>query len=146
LDIVGDGPDRPLLEQEIARIGLNARVRVRGFVSHEDLPNIFRSLDIVCVPSLPTPRWIEQFGRVAVEAMASGVPVVASNVGSLPEVVGDAGILLPPGDSDALADALRRLADQPCLRATMSRLGRERAELYSWSNIAKVHQDVYLDC
>ena len=67
---------------------------------------MYRRFDVVVVPSLETPSWVEQFGRVAVEAMASGVVVVASRSGSLPEVVGEAGVLVPPGDVGALADAL----------------------------------------
>ena len=72
----------------------------------DELAGVYRRFDVVAVPSLETPSWIEQFGRVAVEAMASGVAVVASDSGSLPEVVADAGILVPPGDVGALAGAL----------------------------------------
>ena len=63
---------------------------------------------MLAVPSRPTPGWLEQFGRVAVEAMACGVPVVASDTGALPDVVGEAGLLVPPDDADALAVCLER--------------------------------------
>lgn len=143
LAFVGGGPDRDHLVAEVARLGLGQRVRVRPFVAHDELPGVYREFDVICVPSLATPGWIEQFGRVAVEAMAAGVPVVASDVGSLPEVVGDAGILVPAGDAEALAAALRRLAGDPGLRADLARRGRLRSERFSWPAIAEAHHGVY---
>jgi glycosyltransferase involved in cell wall biosynthesis len=145
LDLFGEGSGRADLEREVARTGLGGRVRIRGFASHDELPELYRRFDALCVPSLPTPEWVEQFGRVAVEAMASGVPVVASDLGSLPEVVGDAGILVPPGDAAALAGALRALADDPALAARLATRGRERAARYSWASVAEVHHGVYLE-
>ena len=76
---------------------VRARIRVAGF---------YRSLDVLAVPSLPTRSWTEQFGRVAVEAMAYGIPVVSSDAGALPDVVGGAGIVVPRVTHAALADAL----------------------------------------
>ena len=76
---VGDGPDRAALEARIAALGCADRARIVGYVEHDALPELYRSFDVVAVPSLETPVWVEQFGRVAVEAMAAGVPVVASD-------------------------------------------------------------------
>ena len=95
------------------------------------------------MPSLPTPGWLEQFGRVAVEAMACGVPVVASDTGALPDVVGDAGLLVPPGDPEALATP-----SSPCSRTTpraasWSRRGVERAQQASWSEVAGAYLGLY---
>src|SRR5699024_8858578 len=77
-------------------------------------------LDVLVVPSLPTPGWVEQFGRVAVEAMASGVPVIASRSGALPDVVSGAGLLVEPADAQALRQALAEAAQPqrwpPCGR------------------------------
>ena len=98
---------------------------------------------MVAVPSLETPSWIEQFGRVAVEAMASGVAVVASDSGSLPEVVAEAGILVPPDDVGALAAALGRLRDRPGERARLAGAGRRRAARYGWDQVAARQLELY---
>ena len=98
------GPSEPRSRRKAKRLG--DRVAFHGFAIHDALPDVFRSFDALAVPSLRTPRWVEQFGRVAVEAMASGLPVLASADGSLPEVVGDAGVLVPPGDVRAWREAL----------------------------------------
>ena len=68
-----------------------------GYCDAAEMSHFYSSLDVLVVPSLPTPGWEEQFGRVVVEAMAVGVPVVSTTSWSLPEVVGDAGVLVPPG-------------------------------------------------
>ena len=112
--IVGDGPEREAIERAGSAISASTeRVTLRGFAAHDDLPDLYRSFDVLVVPSLETPCWIEQFGRVAVEAMASGVPVVASDSGSLPEVLGGAGVLVPPGDVGAPGRRARAPARRP---------------------------------
>lgn len=136
LELVGDGPERDRLDGLIRRLGLGERARIAGFTPPAELPSVYRRFDVVAVPSIDTPGWVEQFGRVAVEAMASGVPVVASCSGSLPEVVGGAGVLVPPGDVEALAASLRDLAADPGRRADLARRGRERAQRWSWDAIA----------
>jgi glycosyltransferase involved in cell wall biosynthesis len=116
-----------------------------GFVSQADMPSQYRLFDVMAMPSLETESWIEQFGRVAVEAMASGVPVLASDSGSLPEVVGDAGVLVPPGDAGALASALQMFVDDPSELTRLADRARQRAEQYSWSNVARRQHDLYLE-
>jgi glycosyltransferase involved in cell wall biosynthesis len=143
LQIIGEGPERSSLQCRAASASVGDRVRFIGYAKHDQLVNAYRHVDVVAIPSLETPGWIEQFGRVAVEAMASGVPVVGSDSGSLPEVIGDAGVLVPPGDSDALAAALARLAADPCERRRLGRLGRQRAESFSWHEIARSQLDLY---
>ena len=86
-----------------------------------DTERIYRAADVCVIPS----RW-EGFGLVAVEAMASGVPVVASDLPGLREVVGDAALLFPPGDAEALARQIRRLLDSPELKAECVRKGLEQ--------------------
>ena len=96
---------------------------------------------MLAVPSLPTPSWTEQFGRVAIEAMACGVPVVSSDAGALPAVVGGAGIVVPAGDAGALAAALAEAAGPraPELRAS----GLERAASCSWEAVGRQYLDLY---
>jgi glycosyltransferase involved in cell wall biosynthesis len=136
LTIVGDGPARGEVEASVRSSGAIGRIALDGFVSHDDLPATYRRFDVVAVPSLDTPGWIEQFGRVAVEAMASGAVVVASSSGALPEVVGDAGLLVPPGDVAGLAVALAELRDDPDRLERLRVAGRARAEHYGWATVA----------
>lgn len=141
LHIVGSGPYRQVLEALSRPLG--DRIRFVDFVPHEDVPDLYRRFDAVVIPSIPTPSWREQFGRVAVEAMASGVPVVASADGSLPEVVGPGGILVPPNDAEALALAISALVDDEDLRGRYATAGREWAQRYSWGAIAEQHLEMY---
>lgn len=143
LRIVGDGPYRRELEAATRRYGVTDRVHFDGYAGQAALPDVYRSFDILAVPSIPTPEWIEQFGRVAVEAMAGGLPVVASDTGSLPEVVGDAGVLVSPDDPVALADALRDLMNDRARRGALASAARERAQRYSWRSIAEGHRELY---
>ena len=105
--------------------------------------SLYRSLDVLAVPSLTTPGWVEQFGRVAVEAMACGTPVVASDSGALPDVVRGAGLLVPPGDAAALAEALARAGTDERLSATMRREGIARAREFSWDRIGETYVELY---
>ncbi|MEA2686413.1 MAG: hypothetical protein QOE93_1608 [Actinomycetota bacterium] len=144
LDVLGTGPQQDGLQARAAELGVAARVTFRGAVSQDDLPDAYRRADVLVVPSLLTPAWTEQFCRVAVEAMACGVPVVASAVGSLPEVVADGGILVPPGDPDALREALRGLADDDGLRRKLGAAGRDRVRGWaSWPAVAAEHAGLY---
>lgn len=143
LTVVGAGPDAAALGKAIAARNLRERVNVQGYVDHDALPGLYRSFDVLVVPSISTSSWTEQFGRVAIEAMASGVPVVVSDAGSLPEVVGDAGVVVPEADAGALAEAIRGLRDDPTLRAASARRGLLRARDFSWDRIAADQAALY---
>jgi len=95
-------------------------------MSSIEFPNFLKTIDALVLPSITQPNWKEQFGRVLIEAMACGVPVVGSTCGEIPNVIGDAGLIVPESDTDALADALRQLARDPALRAALTRKGRDR--------------------
>ncbi|QGF25163.1 glycosyltransferase [Raineyella fluvialis] len=143
LRIAGDGPEAEELRGRVSAEGLAGRVEFAGSIEQVDLPDFYRSLDVLAVPSLTTSSWMEQFGRVAVEAMACGVPVVASDSGALPEVIDDAGILVPPGDADALREALVRVGTDPSLAASLRQRGLERAAAAAWDRVADEFKAMY---
>jgi len=143
LVLVGDGPDHDAIARHVEARGLASQVTIRGYATHAELPELYRGFDVVVVPSLETSSWVEQFGRVVVEAMASGVPVVASRSGALPEVVGDAGVLVSPGDVGALTGALKELAADPDQRRRLAAAGLVRASQYSWRAVARRHLEFY---
>ena len=142
LRVSGDGVERSALEALARELGLGERVEFQGFASGSELSARYRDLDVLVVPSLPTPSWLEQFGRVAVEAMASGVPVVASRTGALPDVVADAGVLVEPGDAGELARAVDRVLE-PAEWSRLRDAGLARAQEYTWERVARSHGALY---
>lgn len=138
--IAGDGSLRAALEKEAGQLGLHGRVRFLGAYENSAVPCILQGVSVVAVPSLS-----ETFGIVALEAMACGVPVVASAVGGLAEVVsdGETGLLVPPRDPAALAAAIARLLDEPALRKRLGRAGREFARRHPPGQIAAQTMSVY---
>jgi glycosyltransferase involved in cell wall biosynthesis len=113
-------------------------VRFLDFVPDEDLLALYQSADLLAMPSI-----YEGFGIPAVEAMASGVPVVASTGGSLPEIVGDAALSVAPDDVDALSAAMVRLLTDADLRAALVQRGLRRAAEFTWQAAARAHLRVY---
>ena len=114
-----------------------------GHVDESDLPSVFATFDVLAVPSIPVPGWLEQFGRVVVEGQAAGVPSVASASGALPDVVGDAGLLVPPGDPGALCAALVRVLEEPGLWSRLRDAGLASVDRYSWAGVAELQEDLY---
>ena len=123
--LLGIGPAEGELRALVGELGLNGRVHFAGFLF--DIDDVVAASDIVAVPSV----WYEACPRQIIEAMNQGVPVVASRIGGIPEMFSDGveGILVPPADVDALADALRRVGDDASLRARMGEAGRRHARL-----------------
>jgi glycosyltransferase involved in cell wall biosynthesis len=109
--VVGEGPQRKALIALAARLGIQSRIRFVPAVASKEAAAVIGALDALILPSLTRANWSEQFGRVLVEAMAAGVPVVASRSGAIPETLGDAGILVAEGRSIELAQAMRRVTD-----------------------------------
>lgn len=137
LQILGSGPLSDSLPRLARDLHIASRVRFAPWVASSEMPQFYNSLDILVVPSLTLPNWKEQFGRVIMEAMACGVPVVGSDSGEIPNVIGDAGVIVPEGDSAALAHALDRLISNPAQREHLGGVGRERAlTLYSQRRVA----------
>lgn len=144
LRFVGDGPLLAELERQIERLSLSTRVRLDRRVPSSQMPELMCDLDVVVLPSLTTPRWKEQFGRVLIEAMSCGVPVVGSDSGEIPEVIGDAGIVVPEGDATALAAAISALCDNPQLRREFAERGRQRVlDRYTQQRVAETTCQAY---
>jgi glycosyltransferase involved in cell wall biosynthesis len=144
LTFIGEGPLRAALEQRAAAAGVAAHVRFAGFVPYQDMPRWLKALDILVLPSRTAPRWMEQFGHVLAEAMLAGAAVIGSDSGAIPEVIGEAGLLFPEGDVEALRQRLTQLMDQPALRQELAAAGRRRAlERFSDAAIAQATLDVY---
>jgi phosphatidylinositol alpha-mannosyltransferase len=139
LVVAGDGRDRDALG--LLPPALRGRVVMLGAVPNDDLPAYHACADVFVAPATD----MESFGIVLVEAMAAGVPVVASDIPGYREVVRDGvdGLLVPARDPNALAAALRRVLVEPELAASLARAGRERAREYSWDAIAPRLEAIY---
>ncbi len=142
--LVGSGPDEGRLRRESAGLGIAERVRWAGPIAPGSLPEIYRSMDVLVLPSRTTPLWKEQFGRVLAEAMACGVPVVGSDSGEIPATIGDAGLTFAEGDVEALAASVRRLSDDHALREGLGGKGRKRAvDNFSLDLVAKMYRQFF---
>jgi glycosyltransferase involved in cell wall biosynthesis len=132
--VVAGKKDRryPEVEQYLDRAGAHGEVRFAGSLDDDQLIPLYNAADVLVLPSL-----YEGFGLPPLEAMACGIPVICSNRASLPEVVGDAGILVEPTDVRAIADAMERVFTDGALRARMSAAGLERAKLFPWKRTAE---------
>ncbi len=147
LVIVGDGPDRPALQAHASRLGISASVEFRGRVSDAELSSAYASADLFVLPAvLDAHGDTEGLGVVLLEAMASNVPVLASAAGGITDVVvdGESGVLVPPGDVNALAEALQRLRGDDALRKRLAAHGAARVrDEFSWDAIADRWLAVY---
>jgi glycosyltransferase involved in cell wall biosynthesis len=124
--VVGTGPAQEELEALAERLGIAGRVTWLGSLPRRRVDEVWPLLDCVVLPSRTAPHWIETMPRAAIEAMANGVPVVVSTAGVLPEIVGQAGVIVPEENVDAIADALQRLHDDPAERERLATEGRRR--------------------
>ena len=146
----GFARDSPLspYEHELRRLAdevtaaSGADIRFEPFVDRSELPALLRSADLLVVPS----RWAEPSGLTAAEGLATGLPVIVSRVGGLPDVVGSAGVLVEPDDPAALAKAIAMLADDPEARRQMSQRARAHAIAHdwswAWSNLRRVLEEI----
>ncbi|MGH9329078.1 MAG: glycosyltransferase, partial [Vicinamibacterales bacterium] len=117
---------------------LDGRVKILGYVDPEHRRALYEGASLLVLPSFD-----EGFGLTALEAMSLGLPVIASDRGALPELVGDAGLLADPDDPDTFAAAIERVLDDPSLATDMETLGLARAARFDWDHSARVLRDAY---
>ena len=126
LRLLGGGPLLNEFREQATRLNIADKVQFDGQVPSTEVPAYYQKLDVLVLPSLTRPNWKEQFGRVLVEAMASGVPVIGSDSGAIPDVIGDAGLIFPEGDSHALSEQMTRLYQDHALYQNLQKRGRAR--------------------
>lgn len=127
LVLIGEGPLRDVLRQKAVMAGLTHRVEITGLVPYAQMPAWLKGLDVLVLPSRTTATWKEQFGHVLAEAMLAGIPVIGADSGAIPEVIGDAGLIFPEGNTAALRERLVFLMDHPAERQRLAEVGRQRA-------------------
>lgn len=135
------GPGGPALQelQQIAhQLGISEHVHWPGYVTDDDVPTLYSAAEAFVFPSLG-----EGFGLPIVEAMACGTPVVTSNVSCIPEIAGDAALLVDPTDAQALASAMERIVLDDAVRRQLVTKGLERAALFSWQRTAQETEQLY---
>jgi glycosyltransferase involved in cell wall biosynthesis len=141
LEIVGGGPDEQVLRDLATGLGVAQDVRFLGPLNRSQVARRYREADMFTLPSSA-----EAFGNVFAEALASGLPIVGSTVGGIPDLVehGTNGLLVRPGDMAALAGAIRYLADDPELRQEMAQRNRAKAEAsLQWSQVTRRYLATY---
>lgn len=140
LRICGEGPERRNLERLSQHLGLTDRIDFMGWISEEEKFRMLCECRMFVIPSVH-----EAYGMVAAEAMSYGKPVIASNTGGLPEVVGDAGMLIPAQNERALAEAINSLDRDPERRRLLGQAAKERMRAFSWDEMAKRTLETYQD-
>jgi glycosyltransferase involved in cell wall biosynthesis len=138
--LIGDGPERAGLDRQITRLGLESRVRITGFLGGPELSSLLQQVHVVVMPSV----WEETAGLSAIEQMMRGRLVIASAIGGLAEVVGDAGVVCPPGDAEALAASMSSVIAHPEQIATFGIKARARClSVFGYERMLKEHAEVY---
>ena len=146
LRILGGGPMLNFLRERVRQHGIEHKVYFDGQIPSMRVPDYFHKLDVLALPSLTRTNWKEQFGRVITEAMASGVVVVGSDSGAIPDVIGEAGVVVPEGDVNALATVLSHLQADRALVAHLSLMGLDRVENhFTHQRVAADTVQVYRD-
>jgi glycosyltransferase involved in cell wall biosynthesis len=139
----GAGTDEEPARKLAAQLGVGDRLEIRGWASGEELAVVYRSAHVVLVPSRPTATWVEQFGRVIVEAQASGAVVAGYDTGTIREVGGDAALLVAPGDVAGLSRVLLALLADPADWERRRALGLEASRSRTWTRVAEREVEFY---
>jgi glycosyltransferase involved in cell wall biosynthesis len=144
LRIIGQGPEREPLQRLAETLGISDRVTFTAQMPSLQIVDAYRALDVLIVPSRTLANWKEQFGRVITEAMSCGIPVIGSDSGAIPDLIGDAGLTFPEDRADALSDRLQNLMNTVDLRHDLSQRGRARVlAMFTHRQIAAQTVDVY---
>ena len=143
-DLVGSGPEQPRLIEQARQLQIADRVRFLSWLPSAQTVDYYHTLDVLVLPSRSRPNWQDHFGRVLVDALACGVPVVGSTCGEIPNVIGDAGLIFSEGDAAALRAQLQRLHDNANLRRDLAQRGRQRVlDHFTQAQIARRTYEVY---
>jgi glycosyltransferase involved in cell wall biosynthesis len=142
--IAGQGNERTALESLTKDLGLREKTEFLGQMPSTQLPHFYHGLDVLVIPSVSRPNWKEQFGRVIIEANGCGVPVIGSDCGAIPGLVGYGGLIFPEGDSVRLQEILTDLMRNPERRYALGQAGREQVlRLYTHQGVARQTVAVY---
>ncbi len=128
LRFVGQGPERENLERAVAASLRSHQIKIEPAVSHQEVFKLLKSVDILVLPSYDVPHWREQFGHILIEAMAESVPVIGTDAGEIPCVIGDAGLVAYQNNEEALAQCLRTFMSDDSLRNSYAQKGYERVK------------------
>ena len=141
--ILGQGEDKPDFQKKAETLGVSEQIVWIDAVPPEEVAAYINCMDTLVLPSRTTPGWVEFFGRVLIEGMACEVPVIGSDAGEIPNVIGDAGLIFPEADADALAERIHRIADDARLKKTLVARGLKRIHNFTWETIAEQTYQVY---
>lgn len=124
--LIGGGPEEENLRQLISHHRIP--FKIMGFIPHKDIPHYLNTMDILVLPSITSPHWEEYFGRILIEAMSCEVPVIGSNCGAIPEIIGEAGLIFQENNIDELRSRIKILLENKGMRRELGVKGRKRVE------------------
>ena len=136
--LIGSGTDETELRKLACQLGLDTKITWVPYVKNTEMYRYYPAMDVFVLPSRTTQDWKEQFGRVLIEAMICGTPVIGSSSGEIPLVIDDAGLVFPEQDARSLADTIKKMMNDPALRQRLSIAGRKRVlQCFTWQKIAR---------
>ena len=147
LKLAGNGIQKRNLEDLCHKLGIEFYTTFLGKIQSSDMPSYLQQLDVLVLPSITVSGWKEQFGRIIIEAMACGIPVIGSNCGEIPKVLGDAGLVIAERSASEIESAIKRLYYDKALRKELSVKARLRVEnRFSWKIVTDQIYSLYMDC
>ncbi len=143
LTVIGQGPYKTELKKIIKKYDLNNKVKFKGNITMEKIPNAFLNSDLLVLPSYKTRNWSEVFGRVIIEANACGVPAIASKSGGMPQVLNNKDCLFPEKDSKAITALINKIGWNKRILSDLSKKALENAKRYSWEKLSEGYHKAY---